>query len=100
MATGDGAVVKLGGPVANRILRARAEHCLEVGGAALNPPPRVEIPVPSSSDVPILPGERQRPTSRLALIAELRRRFGAALTYDEARRTRPAAERPKLDLAS
>jgi imidazolonepropionase-like amidohydrolase len=94
--SGEGAVVKLGGAPGGRVLRERAELVADLGETALGPPLRVTIPVPSSSDVPIVPGERQRPTSRVGLVAELEARLRAALDYD-ARRGLPAAERPKLD---
>lgn len=94
--SGEGAVVKLGGPPAGRVLRGRAEMVADLGETALGPPLRVTIPVPSSSDVPIVPGERQRPTSRVGLIAELEARLRSALDY-EARRGLPAAQRPELD---
>lgn len=98
LVTGEGAVVKLGPPGALRVLRARAELCVEFGAGALGPPARVEIPVPSSSDVPIEPAERQRPSSRLSLADTLRERLRRALRYDEARRSAPADARPDLDL--
>ncbi len=97
LVTGEGAVVKLAGPAAQRVLRARAGLCLEVGDEALGPPAEVEIPVPSSSDVPIVPGRRQRPASRLGLVPELRAQIEAALRYQEARERLPAGERPAYD---
>jgi len=96
LVTGRGAVVKLAGPPGERVVVERADLCVELGEAALDPPPDLEIPVPSSSDVPIEPGEPQRPTSRLGAPAELVARIEAARAYAAARRG-PAAERPDYD---
>jgi imidazolonepropionase-like amidohydrolase len=93
--TGEGAVVKLAGDAP--VVRARGELVVEVGPRALGPPPRVEIPVPSSSDVPIEPGVRQRPTSRLGIVSELQSALRDALTYEADRRRLSGAARPELD---
>lgn len=97
LVSGAGAVVKLGGPAAGRVLRERAGMVVDLGETAVGPPSKLTIPVPSSSDVPIVPAERQRPTSRVGLAAELERRLKAALEYDAARAGKPAAERPAHD---
>lgn len=97
LVTGEGAVVKLAGEAAGRVLVERGSLCVELGDAALGPPARVEIPIPSSSDVPITPGEPQRPTSRLGLVPELRAAIEAALRYEEARERLAARERPGFD---
>lgn len=98
LVSGEAAVVKLGGaPGRTRLLRERGELTVDLGDTAHDPPRRVTIPIPSSSDIPIQPGERQRPTSRAGALAELEARLRAALGYEEARRG-PAATRPKLDL--
>jgi imidazolonepropionase-like amidohydrolase len=98
LVSGEAAVVKLGGaPGRTRVLRERGELTVDLGDTAHAPPRRVTIPIPSSSDTPIEPGERQRPTSRAGALAELEARLRAALGYEEGRRG-PAATRPKLDL--
>ncbi len=97
LVTGEGAVVKLAGAPEERVLVARGALCVELGDAALGPPARVEIPIPSSSDVPITPGEPQRPTSRLGLVPELRAAIEAALRYEEARERLWARERPAFE---
>jgi imidazolonepropionase-like amidohydrolase len=96
LASGQGAVVKLGGPAEGRVLRDRAELCLSAGAGALGPPPRVKIPFPSSSDVPIEPSKAQRPSGRSGIIPELAAKLREALAYSQAR-LGPAAERPELD---
>lgn len=98
LVSGRGAVVKLAGPPGERVLREQAEMVVDLGETALNPPLKVTIPVPSSSDVPIVPGERQRPTSRVAVVAELESKLRAALEYEARRGAESAAARPALDL--
>ena len=97
LATGEGAVIKLGGPAAGRVLRQRAELCLDAGAGALGPPPRVKIPFPSSSDVPIEPATPQRPTGRSGIVPELAAKLRAALAYASAREGK-SGERPERDL--
>lgn len=96
LATGQGAVVKLGGPAEGRVLRERADLCLSAGAGALGPPPKVKIPFPSSSDVPIEPAKPQRPSGRSGIIPELAAKLREALAYSQARQG-PAATRPELD---
>ena len=62
--TGRGGVVKLGGPATGRVINPRGALCAHLDEGALNPPPRGEIPTPSSSDVQIVPFLPQRPSSR------------------------------------
>lgn len=93
LVSGEGAVVKLGGPAGERVLRERGELVVDLGETALDPPLKVTIPVPSSSDVPIVPGERQRPTSRVGLVGALEGKLREALEYEGRR----AADRPALD---
>jgi imidazolonepropionase-like amidohydrolase len=97
LVTGRGAVVKLAGEPRRRVLVRVGDLCAELGEGALNPPPEVEIHLPSSSDVPIEPGRPQRPGSRLTLATELREQFGRALRYQEDRERLPASERPAFD---
>ena len=97
LATGEGCVVKLGGPPEARIVRARGEQCLELGEGAFGPPDRVTVPVPSSSDVPIAPAEPQRPLGPRGALPELEARIAAALVYDQAREAQPGSTRPPFD---
>ncbi len=61
--TGQGAVVKLGGDAARRILRASADLAINLG--APKPPLDVAYSFPASADVPIPEPKRQRPSSRM-----------------------------------
>ncbi len=97
LVSGEGAVVKLGGPAGQRVLRERAEMVVDLGETALDPPAKVTIPVPSSSDVPIRPGERQRPTARVGLVSALEAKLREALVYSARRAQDRAADRPALD---
>lgn len=63
--TGQGAVVKLGGTVSERVLKRKADVTLNIGEAAWGPPRDVTYQTPASSDVAIPPAVRQRPDSRL-----------------------------------
>lgn len=73
--SGQGAVVKL---AHGEILAPHSHLVVNLGDAAFRTPPKQEIPVPSSSDVPFEPAVPQRPTSRLSQFAELGRQFDAA----------------------
>ncbi len=63
--TGQGAVVKLGGPRGDRVLSEQSDLTIHLGEKAFQPPRDVNYNVPSSSDVAIPPAVRQRPNSRL-----------------------------------
>ncbi len=65
LVTGQGGVVKLGGPIDNRVLRFRADLTVNFRESAYRPPRDVTYQTPSSSDVAIPPAVRQRPDSRL-----------------------------------
>ena len=83
--TGQGAIVRLGGAPADRILIERADLTINLGAWAFGPPRDVTYQTPASSDVAIPPSVRQRPDSRL----------GQFLALDEAleqsRRGSPAS---------
>ena len=66
--SGQGAVVRLGGPMASRILKKRADLTITLGESAFYPPRDVTYQTPASSDVAIPPGVRQRPNSRMGQI--------------------------------
>ena len=63
--TGQGAVVRLGGPLAGRVLKERADLTITLGERAFHPPRDVTYQTPASSDVAIPPAVRQRPDSRM-----------------------------------
>jgi imidazolonepropionase-like amidohydrolase len=63
--TGQGAVVRLGGPASDRILRAQADLTVNLDPAVWNPPPDVTYSFPASADVEIPLPRRQRPASRM-----------------------------------
>jgi imidazolonepropionase-like amidohydrolase len=102
--TGQGAVVKLGGPASDRILRAAADLVINLSPAAHKPPPDVTFPFPASADVAILPAEPQRPVSRLDQLLALDEALRDALAKSEAetfrmhRRALAAAWRAELPL--
>lgn len=82
--TGQGAVVKLGGPESDRIIRAQADLAVNLGPAVYNPPPDVTFPFPASADVAIEMPLRQRPASRM----------GQLLALEEAIRRAEAGRHP------
>lgn len=63
--SGQGAVVRIGGPAGARVLTPSSDLTINLGEGAWNPPAIVEELVPPSSDNAILPPRPQRPTSRL-----------------------------------
>jgi len=71
LVTGQGAVVRLGGPLGERVLEARADLGITLGGRGFHPPPHVTFRTPASSDVAIPPAVRQRPDSRMGQILGL-----------------------------
>lgn len=66
--TGQGAVVKLGGPRDARVLSLRSDLTVNLSESAYDPPDDVTYPLPASADVPIEPAEPQRPASRLGQV--------------------------------
>lgn len=81
--TGQGAVVRLGGPPQDRILRAQADLTVNLDPAVYKPPPDVTYSFPASADVAIPLPRRQRPASRI----------GQLLALDEAIRNALAGKR-------
>ncbi|MFN0057211.1 MAG: amidohydrolase family protein [Planctomycetota bacterium] len=61
--SGQGAIVKLGGTPAERVLRSHADFCINLG--VYGPPRDVTFSFPASSDVAIEAPIVQRPASRL-----------------------------------
>ncbi|MBC8868970.1 MAG: amidohydrolase family protein [Planctomycetes bacterium] len=81
--TGQGAVVKLGGPPQDRVLRAQADLTVNLDPAVNKPPLDVTYSFPASADVAIPLPRRQRPASRI----------GQLLALDEAIRDALAGKR-------
>lgn len=76
LVSGIGAVVKLAGPPAERVLVPLADVTVNLG--VFDPPLLYEPPFVASSDVAIEPSTRQRPDSRLGQYLELEERIAAA----------------------
>jgi imidazolonepropionase-like amidohydrolase len=80
LVTGQGAVVKLGGPMAGRVLSDRSDLTVNLDASAYDPPEQVEYPIPASADVAIEPSKPQRPASRLGQILAIEEHLDAALS--------------------
>lgn len=76
--TGQGAVVRLGGSAAGRVLRDSSDLTITLGDPVFGPPRDVTYQTPASSDVAIPPAVRQRPDSRLGQIVALEEALAAA----------------------
>ncbi len=79
LVTGQGAVVKLGGDSADRVLLDRSDLTINLGEAAFDPPNDVTYTTPASSDLAIPPAVPQRPTSRLGQYLALNSSISDAL---------------------
>lgn len=77
--TGQGAVVRLAGPIHDRTLVDSSDLTVNLGGAIYNPPGLVELLVPPTGDTPIEPAQPQRPSSRLGQYLALKQAIDAAL---------------------
>jgi len=77
--SGEGAVVKLAGPPARRVIVDRSDLCFQLGDPADGPAPLIEFPFPPSSDVAIEPAKRQRPTTRLGRLLAIEEELAATL---------------------
>ncbi len=76
---GIGAVVKLAGqPVAERCLKDASALRITLGELPKNPPAIFEPPLPPEPNHPLLPEEKQLPTTRIAQMAVLRKVFSQA----------------------
>ena len=80
--TGQGAVVRLGGPISSRVLREQADLTINLVESAYQPPQDVTYQTPASSDVAIPPPIRQRPDSRLGQFTGIEEAIQAALTAE------------------
>ena len=89
---GFGAVVKLAGDsIVERSVQDAAALRVTLGELSKNPPAIFRPPIPPGPNAPILPVEKQLPTTRMAEMAELRKIFAQARNYQQ---QRP----PKTDL--
>ncbi len=80
--SGLGAVVKLaGGSVSERTVKDDAALRITLGELPKNPPAIFKPPIPPDPDNPILPEEKQLPTTRMAELAVLRKVFTEAQRY-------------------
>lgn len=70
--SGQGAVVKLVGDPANRVLSHSSDLSISLRDSVDSPDPLLEIPFPASSDVQIEPPTAQRPVSRIDRLLALR----------------------------
>ena len=70
--SGQGAVVKLEGAPAGRVLVDSSDLAISLRDRVDNPDPLLEIPFPASSDVQIEPPAPQRPASRIDRLLALR----------------------------
>ena len=76
---GLGAVIKLAGPsIADRCLDDTAALRITLGEPPKNPPGLFDPPLPPDPDHPLLPEEKQLPTTRMAQMAVLRKVFTQA----------------------
>ncbi len=80
LVSGQGAVVRLGGPAASRVLADSSDLTITLGESVFNPPNLVEFLTKPSPDNEIRPAQRQRPTSRLGQYLALREAIAAATT--------------------
>ncbi len=71
LVSGRGAVVRLAGEPAMRVLRAESDLCVNLG--VFGPPQIIEPPFFASADVQIRPALMQRPETRLGQMVELER---------------------------
>lgn len=84
--SGLGAVVKLAGEsVPKRTVKDEAALRITLGELSKNPPAIFKPPIPPDPDNPILPEEKQLPTTRMAELAVLSKVFAEAQKYQEQR---------------
>jgi len=84
--SGLGAIVKLAGDsIPQRTVKDQAALRITLGELPKNPPPIFKPPIPPDPDNPILPEEKQLPTTRMAELAVLRKVFTEAQRYQNQR---------------
>jgi imidazolonepropionase-like amidohydrolase len=80
--SGMGSVVKLAGDsIEERCLKDTSALRIAIGELPKNPPEIFKPPIPPDPDNPILPIEKQLPTTRMAELAKLRNVFAEAQQY-------------------
>lgn len=77
---GQGAVVRLAGPAASRVLVDSSDLTITLGESVFNPPNIVEFLTKPSPDNLIEPAVRQRPSSRIDQYLALREAIAAAVS--------------------
>jgi len=93
--SGLGAVVKLAGDsVSERVLTDAAALRITLGELPKSPPEIFTPPIPPGPNAPILPVEKQLPTTRMAELALLRQLFTQAKQYQK---QRPGQIDPKIE---
>ena len=93
--SGLGAVVKLAGDsVSERVLTDAAALRITLGELPKSPPEIFKPPIPPGPNAPILPVEKQLPTTRMAELALLRQLFTQAKQYQK---QRPGQIDPKIE---
>jgi imidazolonepropionase-like amidohydrolase len=91
--SGLGAVVKLAGDsVSQRVLTDAAALRITLGELPKSPPEIFKPPIPPGPNAPILPVEKQLPTTRMAQLALLRQLFTQAQQYQKQRPSRTDAQ--------
>jgi len=92
--SGLGAIVKLAGDsIPRRTVKDEAALRITLGELPKNPPAVFKPPIPPGPDNPILPEEKQLPTTRMAELAVLRKIFTEAQQY---RNKSPEQTNPKM----
>ena len=93
--SGLGAVVKLAGDsVSERVIADAAALRITLGELPKSPPEIFKPPIPPGPNAPILPVEKQLPTTRMAELALLRQLFTQAKQYQK---QRPPRTDPKIE---
>ncbi len=79
LVSGQGAVAKLSSRGGGSTILVR-QSALEInlGPSSLNPPPKIDPPVPAAADQPIRPAQRQLPTTRVGQLMGVREAFALA----------------------
>ncbi|TWT42268.1 imidazolonepropionase [Phycisphaerae bacterium RAS1] len=96
LVSGRGAIVKLAGDAALRVLSSEADLAINLG--VFDPPAVQEPPFYASSDVAIQPAKPQRPDSRLGQFLELDERIAAIGKPRPAVKPRRVEDRPACDV--
>ncbi len=82
LVTGQGAVIKLGGPDNERVMLDSADLTITLSASAYRPPDLLYFQTPSSSDVALPMPTRQRPTSRIGALLAIEEALAWPATQD------------------